>query len=173
MHDCFKCDEKYEDENDLRSHIEAKHRDTITGKKISRQFNCLDCPFQAGNSLELRRHVMNTQHKPCEYKENCYTCGKQFKSYFYLMTHKKEEHPSNKTCRYYLKNTCLFSEKECWFKHTNIPEEGKNKESKEVETSDVDFQKAPNKTPPDQMNLLGENDEKLRNNMQLELKENI
>ena len=99
---------------------------------------------------------MRTQHKPCEYKENCYTCGKEFKSYFYLMTHRREEHPSNKTCRYFLTNSCLFSEKECWFKHKNKAEEEKNKEIIEEDTSNEVFQKAPNKAPPDQMNLLGE-----------------
>ena len=155
-HNCLKCDEKFGNENDLRSHIEAKHRDSVTGNKISRQFNCLDCSFQAEKSLELKKHVMRTQHKPCEYTENCYTCGKEFKSYFYLMTHKKEEHPSNRTCRYFLTNSCIFSEKECWFKHKNKAEEEKNKEIIEEDASNEVFQKAPNKAPPDQMNLLGE-----------------
>ena len=87
---CEKCGEKFENANDLRNHTEAKHKDTITGNKINRQFNCLDCPFQGESSLELKKHVMRTQHIPCEYKENCYSCGKEFKSYFYLMTHRKE-----------------------------------------------------------------------------------
>ena len=34
-----------------------------------------------------------------------------------MMEHRKEEHPSHKTCRYYIKGECLFSAEECWYLH--------------------------------------------------------
>ena len=114
--DCVKCDEKFENKNDLRNHIEEKHKES---RRNIRQFNCLDCAFQGENSLELKRHVERTQHSPCDYVEECYNCGKQFNSYFHLMNHRREEHKSNKTCRYFLQNSCRFEAKECWYKHEN------------------------------------------------------
>ena len=33
------------------------------------------------------------------------------------MTHIKEEHPSHKECRYYLKAECVFSSEKCWYLH--------------------------------------------------------
>ena len=33
------------------------------------------------------------------------------------MEHRKEEHPSHKTCRYYIKGECFFSSQECWYLH--------------------------------------------------------
>ena len=33
------------------------------------------------------------------------------------MSHRKEVHPSNKTCRYYIKGECNFSADECWYAH--------------------------------------------------------
>ena len=47
----------------------------------------------------------------------CYTCKNEFRSYHELMNHRKEEHPSHKKCRYYLKGECNFSAQECWYLH--------------------------------------------------------
>ena len=47
----------------------------------------------------------------------CYTCNLEFRSYHDLMEHRKEEHPSHKTCRYFIKGECLFSAEECWYLH--------------------------------------------------------
>ena len=217
VYSCLKCEEKFENKEELKSHIEAKHKDIVMNN--IRQFNCLDCSFQGEKSLELRKHIMRTQHTPCGYTEKCYDCGKDFKSYFHLMTHRKEEHESNKTCRYFLKNSCLFDAKDCWYKHEKRKEEERKehncksceenfaeigdlrkhikrnhtnevakcrdfikgkcnlnescwflheeteKETKnqngksedlEKEATESSFQKASDKTPPDQENILGE-----------------
>ena len=34
------------------------------------------------------------------------------------MNHQKENHPSQRPCRYNLQNTCKFSAEVCWFRHT-------------------------------------------------------
>ena len=33
------------------------------------------------------------------------------------MNHRKAEHPSNKTCHYFKKNSCWFYVNDCWYKH--------------------------------------------------------
>ena len=33
------------------------------------------------------------------------------------MSHRKEEHPSHKKCRYYSKGECAFSSEDCWYLH--------------------------------------------------------
>ena len=35
------------------------------------------------------------------------------------MNHRKAEHPSNKICRYFKKNSCWFDVDDCWYKHPN------------------------------------------------------
>ena len=106
MYSCTKCEEKYTEKEELSVHIEAEHKDI---PKINiQQFNCLDCAFQGENSLQLRRHILRTQHTPCKYKEQCFTCEKVFDDYYNLMNHRREEHQSNRTCRYFLKNKLPF-----------------------------------------------------------------
>ena len=41
------------------------------------------------------------------------------------MNHRKTEHPSTRTCRYYLNDECRFDAELCWYKHvkSSIPEE--------------------------------------------------
>ena len=83
----------------------------------TRQYNCEDCPFQGENGLELKKHIIITKHHPSEYKEKCYTCKKDFSSYWHLMNHRKSEHPSSKKCRYFLSEKCMFDAKSCWYRH--------------------------------------------------------
>ena len=84
-----------------------------------RQFNCNDCSFQGENYSELKKHLARSLHTPSEQKEICYTCKKGFQSYFQLMNHRRAEHPSNKICRYFKKNSCWFDVDDCWYKHPN------------------------------------------------------
>ena len=44
------------------------------------------------------------------------------------MSHRKEDHPSNKTCRYYIKGECHFSAEECWYLHKVKPNSGDSDE---------------------------------------------
>ena len=114
-HKCTKCEEIFVNEAERVKHTQIKHRARDQSKV--KQYNCKDCPFQGENGLELKRHVMRTKHTPSEYKEQCYTCKKEFESYFHLMNHRKVEHPSNKVCRYFRKKVCIFEAGECWYSH--------------------------------------------------------
>ena len=118
---CKQCKEIFDDEIKLKRHTEVKHNE-IRKRKI-KEYNCSDCSFQGENSLELKKHTARSGHNPCEYKEQCYTCDKEFSNYFHLMNHRKEEHPSNKICRYFLKKECIWDANACWYKHVNESEE--------------------------------------------------
>ena len=149
------CDEKCDNENENGEHKEDNHKHAIT----DRQFNSLDCAFQGEKSLDLEKHVLRTQHTPCDYKEECYDCGKQFDSYYHLMNHRREEHKSNKPCRYFLENKCVYDAKKCWYRHEEkvmVTDEHITDEKLNHEGQDSTFHKALNKTPSDQMNLLSE-----------------
>ena len=99
----------------LESHIKTNHAEE--GVKKAKQYNCKDCPFQGENSLELKKHIQRTNHIPCEYFEECYTCNKEFPSYRLLMNHRKTDHPSSRLCRYFQIDECNFDAETCWYKH--------------------------------------------------------
>ena len=115
VHKCERCAEEFVDKQKLEKHTKMEHARVISDKV--RQFTCEDCPFQGETSLELKKHVMRTQHTPSEYKERCYTCKEEFQTYFHLMNHRKREHPSTKICRFFLKEACIFESNECWYRH--------------------------------------------------------
>ena len=114
---CAKCEKKFANERRLEHHIRSEHRDNE-----NRQFNCEDCFFQGEARIDLRRHIKNTHHTPSDYVEMCYKCGKDFTSYYLLMNHRNIEHPTNRICRYYLKQECLWGDDECWWRHKSKPE---------------------------------------------------
>ena len=119
-HKCETCDKAFISKSEFDVHQKTKH--IVDMKKKSKQYNCEDCPFQGENGLELKRHISRTQHTPSDYVEECYTCKKEFNSYFLLMNHRKLEHPSTKTCRFFLKKACIFVADECWYKHQSTTE---------------------------------------------------
>ena len=80
---------------------------------------------------ELKRHVERAGHRPSKYKETCYTCKKEFYGYFELMAHRNYEHPSNKVCRYFKRDECIFSSEKCWYKHTTQSENDREKQVSE------------------------------------------
>ena len=111
--------------NSFFGHLKNNHKEDEP--KVTKQYNCNDCSFQGENSLELKRHIQRTMHTPCEYMEECFTCSKEFSSYWLLMNHRKADHPSVKKCRYFLNGECKFNAETCWYKHeVNLkPEERK------------------------------------------------
>ena len=111
---CEECDETFTSDMEVKEHVSRKHK-KMEYKK--REFNCYDCPYQGENSLQLKKHIQITKHNPCEYSEECYTCKKEFTSYWDLMTHRNKEHPSRKQCRYFLKDECHFASDVCWYRH--------------------------------------------------------
>ena len=70
------------------------------------------------------KHLKETGHQPSPLAgkltnsdiKTCYTCKAEFSSYWNLMTHRKERHPSNKRCRYFNQNNCKFGS-DCWYVH--------------------------------------------------------
>ena len=112
---CNDCEETFLTDNSLKNHVNLNHS--------TEEWNCNDCSFQAHNSDELRNHLRLKGHQPSPKLQNqkselvtCYTCKKDFPSYWSLMNHRKQEHPSNKTCRYFLKNQCIHGVN-CWYRH--------------------------------------------------------
>ena len=119
-HKCKECDLGFATVVHLKNHKRNHHQDKT--EKIN-QYNCEDCAFQGENGVELKNHIQRTKHTPSEFKEECYTCKKEFTSYWLLMNHRKTEHPSNKKCRYFQIDQCRFNAESCWYKH--ITEEEK------------------------------------------------
>ena len=130
---CTKRSEAFPGKIDLKNHSGKNH---TNNKNIRmRQFNCEDCSFQGENHRVLKNHIERTQHTPSKYKEICYTCEREFGGYKELMDHRKTEHPSTKSCRYFKKNECLFSTEDCWYRHEDSLEKdgGKTREGKFLE----------------------------------------
>ena len=119
---CEKCQEEFDDETSFYNHIKIKH---------SKQWNCEQCSFQASTRGILMNHCKLTSgHQPSKQRLGqtgvieCFTCRHEFRSYHDLMNHRKEEHPSHKKCRYFLKGECKFEGKDCWYLHEDRPMNG-------------------------------------------------
>ena len=112
---CDQCGTVFWTESLLMDHVENNHKDFV--KSSPKQYNCNDCAFQGENGIELKRHIKRTKHTPSDTQETCYTCKKVFTSYFKLMNHRKSEHPSNRTCRFFLDGECIFDADDCWYRH--------------------------------------------------------
>ena len=118
---CNKCKEDFETQIVYNIHMKTKH---------STQWNCNQCAFQASTRDILMKHCKLTPgHHPTKQRlgqagvMECYTCKGEFRSYHDLMNQRKEENPSHKKCRYFLKGECHFSSDECWYLHENKHEE--------------------------------------------------
>ena len=113
--ECGDCGKGFGRKAQLAMHSKTHH----SIKKVDiKQYNCEDCPFQGENTRELKMHVKRTKHCAGGSIEVCYTCKKEFESYWHLMNHRREEHPSNRVCRYFKLGSCDFDDGECWYKHT-------------------------------------------------------
>ena len=69
------------------------------------------------------KHLKLSGHRPSPSVQNakteiikCYTCKEEFSSYWNLMNHRKQRHPSNRMCKYFLKNQCVHGS-DCWYRH--------------------------------------------------------
>ena len=115
---CDICQEDFENKYDFIMHNKNVH---------SSQWNCNQCDFQASTRQILLNHCkVALGHQPSKGQKQrmgqsgvmeCYTCRAEFRSYHDLMNHRKEEHPSHKKCRYYIKEECVFSSEDCWYLH--------------------------------------------------------
>lgn len=112
---CSLCENEFDIHDDLKKHMIQNHTD--------KDWNCNDCFFQASNSDELRNHLKITGHQPSNTIQHnkskithCYTCKEEFLNYWSLMNHRRLKHPSNRMCRYFLKNQCVHGSN-CWYLH--------------------------------------------------------
>ena len=129
---CDSCDETFESRSILDTHMIEIH-----SKKSSQScWNCDDCEFVASCASGLMKHLQVNSHQPSksvkdkrkvfvDYKQ-CYTCDMDFDGFYNLMNHRKEVHPSNKKCKYFLAGKCIHGNK-CWYVH------GENDIDKNVE----------------------------------------
>ena len=124
---CQLCDKEFKLQIQLENHMSEVHSQNQSN--TTAQYNCKDCAFQGDSWSSLKKHIQSLRHNPSDFSEKCFTCKIEFNSYWTLMNHRREEHPSKKICRYYLKQECLFSSKKCWYKH-----EEKNSEDPKEET---------------------------------------
>ena len=106
---CQSCEKEFKTQVHLDNHMAEFHKESP--QKFTKQYNCKDCSFQADNWSSLKRHIQILKHNPSDFSEKCYTCQAEFTSYWTLMNHRREEHPSNKKCRYFFKQECSFSAK--------------------------------------------------------------
>ena len=116
---CDQCEAMFSTKPQLDDHVTKNHHKEASVERLN-DYKCMSCFLQFESSLQLKKHVERTLHTPCEYKEKCFTCDKMFSSYWQLMKHRKSEHPSTKTCRYFQLKQCKFDEDSCWYKHEII-----------------------------------------------------
>ena len=142
---CNKCRETFTNDDHLKKHMEIHEQ-----KSRREEFNCDTCDFQNTKRNALKNHLERSPgHKPCSKTYECRNCKTVFSSYYHLMTHKNNEHPTNKTCRYFKDGKCHFSASECWYKHDKIPEGERIKVNE-----NMDFQAATKNLPPDMRMLI-------------------
>ena len=113
--ECNDCGKEFGRKVQYDRHMKTYH---TSANVVTKQYNCEDCPFQGENSLELKKHVQRSRHTPSQTTEKCYTCKQEFGNYWQLMNHRKKDHPSSKTCRYFKKDCCIFDEDTCWYRHS-------------------------------------------------------
>ena len=111
---CDQCEAMFWTKPQLENHVRRIHEGPSQPRK---DYNCNDCFFQGENSLELKNHTERTRHSPGLNSEKCFTCDKEFPSYWNLMNHRKAEHPSAKKCRYFAMGQCKFDDEVCWYSH--------------------------------------------------------
>ena len=93
----------------------------------SNQRNCPKCYFQSNCKDEMENHFKKS-HVPKDdtskvairtERITCRNCKVEFSNYWSLMNHRRDNHPTDKACRYDLEDKCKHSSEECWYKHKN------------------------------------------------------
>ena len=141
--ECEKCEENFLTKRELETHMKTKHTE--------KEWNCNGCCFQGSNTKELINHLKLSGHQPSQDIQNskikiihCYTCKEEFSSYWNLMNHRRQMHPSNRICRYFLKNACIHGVN-CWYRHDEPMEIGS---TNKTEKSDFQLPQT-NPLPPE------------------------
>ena len=110
---CQICEQNFITDEALQNHMEKDHDNSPEGytNEMNREeeFNCLECPFQGSEEIQLSKHVQ------LKHRIQCRNCEKSFNTKPSFMEHRKTEHYSLVAhCRKGLE--CTFFEK-CWWKH--------------------------------------------------------
>ena len=115
---CEFCDDEFSNEAEIQRHIMKEHSSSKASSDES--FTCNDCLFQTSNEHEIIKHLVTEKHQPSPSNKldisnifKCHTCKTLFSSKYIMMGHRKNEHPSNKVCRDFVKGNCLREESEC------------------------------------------------------------
>ena len=144
---CTICNSTFTEKKLLHEHTLINHE--------KREFNCYSCSFQASSSSELMKHLRLTGHQPSKALQDlrskiivCYTCKEEYTSYWGLMNHRRQKHPSNKVCRYFLRGQCIHGIN-CWYRHDEPmqvdPLNGSSLECENVSNSSPDLNSPPSK----------------------------
>ena len=111
---CEQCGEVFRSGEELKVHIEAKHRAKVVVEEEI--WSCKECDYQANNIETFNNHCIETGHSECKYDLKCKKCKEVFNSEDELIEHRRKEHPSSKVCRDFpncpRKEKCLHIHKE-------------------------------------------------------------
>ena len=134
-------------------HVDNKNSNEALKARIpvingqAREYNCLDCDFQAsgnGSSKSLLKHSRQTKHKTSSLEEKCFSCHEIFNNFEEMMSHRRNKHGDKiNLCRYLSEGSCKFGER-CWYSHDETKSNDSSKRN-------VDFRKAKESLPPDLM----------------------
>ena len=111
---CRKCGEVCDTDEILKDHIKSAHP-----RRNSQTINVIDEHIHCNKPCCPEKEVqMNLQHKSAS-KGNfvCRNCKESFENKWQLMNHRRDKHPTNKTCFYDAEDKCSFSANQCWYKH--------------------------------------------------------
>ena len=91
------------------------------------QRNCPKCYFQSDCKEEMEKHL-KMSHLPKGDTSKvvirteriaCRNCKVEFQNYWSLMNHRRDNHLSDKACRYDLEDRCKHTADDCWYEHKN------------------------------------------------------
>ena len=126
---CDQCKETFNTNSELKAHMNKDHKKKDPNASHN-EWNCNDCNFQTNTSASLRNHLQLSGHQPSKKIQDtvgqlitCHTCSDKFTNKWALMNHRRDNHPSNRVCRYFLKNECIHGDVNCWYKHTTKEQE--------------------------------------------------
>ena len=69
----------------------------------------------------------------------CNCCAKEFLNNSKLLDHNKSQHEhAVPLCRNYSNCSCIYSNEDCWFKHTKNSDENETNENKNTEYENID-----------------------------------
>ena len=102
------------------------------------QRNCTKCYFQSNSEEEMTNHFKmshikkrhNTKVEIRTEKIACRNCEVTFENYYILMNHRRDNHPTNRPCRYDLENRCKHSADVCWYRHKNSTNQSQTQANK-------------------------------------------